>query len=96
MVELHKTLLKQKCFVQCNKRSQWQRGEVDNPVYTEVQRKQLVVNNGGRHRSQQKEASTLSKWERKQDSSISQTVALININIEIILTIKFVKHVICF
>ena len=46
-VELHKTLLKQKCFVQCNKRSQWQRGEVDNPVYTEVQRKQLVVNNGG-------------------------------------------------
>ena len=30
--------------MQCNKRSQWQRGEVDNPVYTEVQRKQLVVN----------------------------------------------------
>ena len=29
--------------MQCNKRSQWQRGEVDNPVYTEVQRKQLVV-----------------------------------------------------
>ena len=79
-----------------HKRSQWQQGEVDNPVYTEVQRKQLVVNNGGLHRSQQKEASTLSKWERKQDSSISQTVALININIEIILTIKFVKHVICF
>ena len=47
LVELHKTLLKQKCFVQCNKRSQWQRGEVDNPVYIEVQRKQLVVNNGG-------------------------------------------------
>ena len=82
--------------MECNKRSQWQRGEVDNPVYTEVQRKQLVVNNGGCHRSQQKEASTLSKWERKQDSSISQTVALININIEIILTIKFVKHVISF
>ena len=82
--------------MQCNKRSQWQRGEVDNPVYTEVQRKQLVVNNGGSQRSQQKEASTLSKWERKQDSSISQTVALININIEIILTIKFVKHVIFF
>ena len=34
--------------------------------------------------------------EKKQDSSISQTVALININIEIILTIKFVKHVLCF
>ena len=82
--------------MQCNKRSQWQRGEVDNPVYTEVQRKQLVVNNGGSQRSQQKEASTLSKWERKQDSSISQMVALININIEIILSIKFVKHVICF
>ena len=82
--------------MQCNKRSQWQQGEVDNPVYTEVQKKQLVVNNGGWHRSQQKEASTLSKWERKQDSSISQMVALININIEIILTIKFVKHVICF
>ena len=43
-----------------------------------------------------KEASNLSKWERKQDSSISQTVALININREIILTIKFVKHVIYF
>ena len=82
--------------MQCNKRSQWQQGEVDNPVYTEVHRKQLVVNNGGRHRSHQKEASTLSKWERKQDSSISQTVALISINIEIILTIKFIKHVICF
>ncbi len=82
--------------MQCNKRSQWQRGEVDNPAYTEVHRKQLVVNNGGSHRSQQKEASTLSTWERKQDSSISQTVALININREIILTIKFVKHVICF
>ena len=73
-----------------------QRGEVDNPVYTEVQRKQLVVNNGGGHRSQQKEASTLSKWERKQDSSISQTMALLNINREIILTIKVVKNVIFF
>ena len=76
--------------------SEWQQGEVDNPVHIEVQRKQLVVNNGGWHRSKQKEASTLSKWERKQDSSISQTVALININIEIILTIKFIKHVIFF
>ena len=60
--------------MQCNKRSQWKQGEVDNPVYTEVQRKQLVVNNGGSQRSQQKEASTLSKWERKQESSISQMV----------------------
>ena len=32
---------------------------------------------------------------KESDSSISQTVALININIEIILTIKFVEHVIC-
>ena len=84
------------CFVQCNKRSQWQRGEVDNPVYIEVQRKQVLINNVGLHRSPQKQAYNLSNWERKQDSSISQMVALININIEIILTIKIVKHVICF
>ena len=29
--------------MQCNKTSQWQRGEADNPVYTEVQRKQWSI-----------------------------------------------------
>ena len=69
---------------------------IDIPVLTEAKKETITANKGGWNMRPQKEASTLSKWERKQDSSISQTVSLININIEIILTIKFVKHVICF